>query len=92
MDTELIIGKVYEYVCPWSRPVLTEAEMVGNLRLVDPPYIQPHQTFVLIGKRKQTKAYIKVYITETYMSGWIYTGVVNGLYRTQLGTVVRRIV
>lgn len=81
MEIELIVGKVYEYVCAWARPLLLSKDGSGwppkNMPI---KYILPGQTFIIIEKMKRTNSHVKVYVTESSEIGWIYTGALMGKY------------
>ena len=76
-DVPLEVGKLYEYVCKWQRPLMQKPR--GKyISTWSNSMISPGDTFMLIEKLPRTISYFKVCVVGTGRIGWLYTGFTNG--------------
>lgn len=75
-DVELTIGKLYEYICNWQRPLMQKPR--GRyISEFSTSLINPGETFILLEKMPKTISYIKICVINSGKVGWFYTGFTN---------------
>jgi hypothetical protein len=76
-DVPLDVGKLYEYVCKWQRPLMQKPR--GKyISTWSNSMISPGDIFMLIDKLPKTISYLKICVVGTGRIGWLYTGFTNG--------------
>ena len=93
-DVPLDVGKIYEYVCTWQRPMM-EKPRGRYISTWSNSMLSPGETFMLIEKLPKTISYIKICVISTGRIGWIYTGFTNGslhLKQEKLSNVINKII
>jgi hypothetical protein len=79
-NVPLEVGKLYEYVCKWQRPMMQKPRGKYISTWLN-SMVSPGETFMIIEKLPRTISYVKICVIATGRIGWIYTGFTNGSWQ-----------
>ena len=96
IDVPVEVGKIYEYVCSWQRPLYKKPRGAVIAPTWQACLISPGEEFMVIERLQKTVSYIKIYVIRTGRIGWMFTGFTNGYYMAMkydtLSKVMQKIV